>query len=103
MLIILWRNETVDLNLLKESIVTKVHHLTSDNKVPLHKHEKQDEIFYCIKGSGFGVLEDEEVELTVGESFIVPAGTMHSLRSDTEIYVCAFLVPVLGGQKVLDF
>ena len=38
-----------------------------DLKVPLHKHDTKDEIFYCIKGSGFGVLEDREVGLTVGK------------------------------------
>ena len=85
----------MDLNAIKESIVKNVYHIPSDNKVPLHKHDDKDEIFYCIKGTGFGVLEDREVELTVGSSFIVPAGTMHSVRSDTDIYVCAFLVPVL--------
>ena len=87
----------MDLNAIKEAIVTNVYHLTSDKKVPLHKHDDKDEIFYCIKGSGFGVLEDEEVVLTVGEVFLAPAGAMHSLRSDTEIYVCAVLVPTLGG------
>ncbi|MHC4554813.1 MAG: cupin domain-containing protein, partial [Planctomycetota bacterium] len=67
-------------------------------KVPLHKHDDKDEIFYCIKGSGFGVLEDKEVELTVGKAFVVPAGTLHSVRSDTDIYVCAFLVPSLEND-----
>lgn len=88
----------MDLDSIKESIVTNVYHVPSDRKVPLHKHAEQDEIFYCIKGSGFGVLEDGEVELGVGTSFIVPAGTMHSLRSDGELYVSAFLVPVVDER-----
>jgi mannose-6-phosphate isomerase-like protein (cupin superfamily) len=85
----------MDLNSIKDSIVTKVYHLTASTKVPLHQHKEQDEIFYCIKGSGFGVLEDSEVELTVGKAFIVPAGVMHSLRSKEELYVSSFLVPVV--------
>jgi len=88
----------MDLDAIKEAIVNNVYHIPSDKKVPLHKHDDKDEIFYCIKGSGFGVLEDREVELNVGQSFIARAGTMHSVRSDTEIYVCAFLVPVLEDQ-----
>ena len=84
----------MDLDSIREAIVAKVHHVPSDKKVPLHKHDDKDEIFYCIKGSGFGVLEDKEIELTVGKAFIVPAKVMHSLRSDTEIYVASFLVPV---------
>jgi len=85
----------MDLNAIKESIVTKVYYLTSETKVPLHKHDDKDEIFYCIKGSGFGVLENKEVELTIGKAFIVPAGVMHSLRSDAEFYVSSFLIPVV--------
>jgi mannose-6-phosphate isomerase-like protein (cupin superfamily) len=88
----------LDTNAIKESIVKNVYHIPSDKKVPLHKHAKQDEIFYCIKGSGFGVLEDGEVELSVGKAFVVPAGAMHSVRSDAELYVTAFLVPVVEEE-----
>ena len=87
----------MDLNNIKESIATKVYHVNSDTKVPLHKHDDKDEIFYCIKGSGFGVLEDGQVELSVGKAFIVPAGTMHSLRSEGDLYVSSFLVPDLDA------
>ena len=89
----------MDLNSIKESIVTKVYHVTSDTKVPLHNHAEQDEIFYCIKGSGFGVLENGEVELTVGKAFIVAAGTMHSLRSEGDLYVSSFLLPIVDDRS----
>ena len=85
----------MDLNSIKGSIVTNVYHLDAEKKVPLHKHDGKDEIFYCIKGKGFGVLEDGEEELSVGKAFIVPAGVMHSLRTDDELYVSSFLVPVV--------
>lgn len=89
----------MDLDLIKESIVTNVYHIPSEAKVPLHKHEEEDEIFYCIKGWGYGVLEDGEVVLNVGDSFIAPAGTMHSLRSEGDLYVTAFLVPVADERS----
>jgi mannose-6-phosphate isomerase-like protein (cupin superfamily) len=92
----------MDLDSVKAAIVTKAYHLTSDMKVPLHKHADQDEIFYCMKGSGFGVLEDKEVDLNVGQAFIVAAGTMHSLRSDGDLYVGSFLVPVVDGRPGHD-
>ena len=69
-------------------------HDVSETKVPLHKHDEKDEIFYCMKGSGFGVLADGEVELSAGKAFIVPSGTMHSLRSEGDMYIGAFLVPI---------
>ncbi|MEW6697582.1 MAG: hypothetical protein AB1341_09585 [Bacillota bacterium] len=39
------------------------------------------------------MLEDSEIELTVGKAFIVPAGTMHSLISDEDLYIASFLIP----------
>ena len=90
----------MDLDAIKESIAVKAYYINSDTKVPLHKHDKQDEVFYCIKGAGFGVLEDGQVEINVGKAFIVPAGTMHSLRSEEDLYVSSFLVPVVDDRAV---
>lgn len=89
----------MDLDLIKEALKLDVYHIPSDKNVPLHKHDDLDEIFYCIKGSGFGVLKDSEVVMNVGDTFVVPAGVMHSLRSDDELYVTALLVPVVDGKK----
>ena len=89
------KNKSMDLNLIEESIEKHVYHITSKAEVSLHIHEGLDEIFYCIKGSGFAVLEDIEVELNVGVLFIAPAGTRHSLRSNGDLYVTAFLIPVV--------
>ena len=93
------RSQSVDLNFIEESIEKHVYHIHSESAVSLNVHEDVDEIFYCIKGSGFGVLEDGEVELNVGETFIVPVGTRHSLRSDGDLYVTAFLVPVVDERS----
>ncbi len=89
----------MDLEKIREAIVTKVYHIPSEKKVPLHKHPQHDEIFYCIKGEGYGVLEDGETPLTVGKAFIVPAGVMHALRSDGDLYVSSFLVPVVAQEE----
>lgn len=85
----------MDLKEVKEKIATNVYHIPADKKVPLHKHDNHDEVFYCIKGEGFGVLEESESELTVGRVFTVPAGVRHALRSDKELYVASFLIPVV--------
>ena len=86
----------MDLNTIKESIQTKVYHLTQETNVSLHKHDDKNEIFYCIKGSGFGVLENGEEELSVGKAFIVRAGTMHLLKTDENLFVTSLLVPAEG-------
>ena len=85
----------MDIAEIKEAIVKNVYHIEAAKKVSLHKHDKSDELFYCIAGSGFGVLKDEEIELTVGKVFTVPAGTMHALRTDQDLYVCSFLIPLV--------
>jgi quercetin dioxygenase-like cupin family protein len=79
----------------QKKIVINVYHITSESNVALHKHPKHDEIFYCVKGIGFGVLEESEVELIAGKEFIVPAGVMHSLRTSSDLYVASFLIPVI--------
>lgn len=86
----------MDLEAVKTSIVTNVYHILSDKKVALHKHNNHNELFYCIKGEGFGVLENEEINLTEGKVFVVPSGTMHSLRTDSNLWVSSFLIPVLA-------
>lgn len=85
----------MDLQKIKESTVTNVYHIDADKNVALHKHTNHDEIFYCIKGEGFGVLEDSQVELTVGKAFIVPSGVMHALKTNSNLYVTSFLIPVV--------
>lgn len=85
----------MDLDELKNDIKTNVYHIDSSKKVSLHKHNTNDEVFYCIAGSGFGVLVGSEVELTVGKAFVVPAGIMHALRSDNDLFVASFLIPRL--------
>ncbi len=83
----------INLEEYKNKIVTNVYRISMESNVKLHKHPKHDEIFYCVKGSGFGVLENEEIELNVEKEFIVPAGVMHSLRTSGELYVASFLIP----------
>ncbi len=84
----------MDKDFLKSKIKTNVYHIKPDSNVALHKHQKFDEVFYCMKGEGFGVLENEEQELTVSKAFIVKENTMHALRSDSEMWVASFLIPV---------
>lgn len=88
----------MDIESIKSAIVTNVYHIESGKKVALHKHDKHDEIFYCIAGEGFGVLEDKELELNVGKVFNVSAGTMHALRTESDLYVTSFLIPDLAQE-----
>ena len=85
----------MDIESIKKAIVVNVYHVLASEKIPLHQHPKNDEVFYCIKGTGYGVLDDREVELAVGQAFIVSAGTKHSLRTDGDLFVTSFLIPTI--------
>jgi quercetin dioxygenase-like cupin family protein len=85
----------MDLEVIKSETVTSVYHIQSDKKVALHSHKNHNELFYCIKGEGFGILENEEITLTKGKVFVVPAGTLHALRTDSNLWVSSFLIPDL--------
>ncbi|MCK9443430.1 MAG: cupin domain-containing protein [Tissierellaceae bacterium] len=85
----------MDLQGIKEGIKVNVYHITKDKKVGMHKHPSHDEIFYCVHGNGFGVLEDSEVYLEHGKAFIVPANTMHALRTDGDLIVSSSLIPLV--------
>jgi mannose-6-phosphate isomerase-like protein (cupin superfamily) len=84
----------MDIAQIKAAIVTNVYHIPASKNVPLHQHAKHVEIFYCIAGAGIGILGDRQIPLQPGQTFVVPAGTMHTLRTDAEIYVASFLIPV---------
>ncbi len=85
----------MDLENIKSSIVINVYHVPADKDVVLHNHLKYDEVFYCIKGEGYGILDDGQIELSVGKTFIVPAGMLHALSSDSDLYVTSFLIPAI--------
>lgn len=84
----------MDIEKFRQAVVNKVYHITAGQKVAMHQHPRHDEIFYCIQGSGFGVLEDGETALDQGRVFVVPAGTKHSLRTEGDLYVTSSLVPL---------
>ena len=72
----------------KDGAAAEVHHVQiSDAK--LHYHERTDEIYYVIAGSGTMVLDGEEVELHEGVVVYVPRGTRHKAKGDlTVLVVC---------------
>jgi mannose-6-phosphate isomerase-like protein (cupin superfamily) len=85
----------MDTEQIKASIKTNVYHIDKNKVVTLHKHQQFDEVFYCVNGSGFGILENSEQVLNTGDCFIVKENTMHSLRTDSEMVVASFLIPVV--------
>jgi mannose-6-phosphate isomerase-like protein (cupin superfamily) len=46
-----------------------------------HKHDDEDEVFYVIDGRLLVDLEHRTIELTPGQSVVVPRGVVHRTRA----------------------
>jgi mannose-6-phosphate isomerase-like protein (cupin superfamily) len=55
-----------------------------------HLHEKEDEMFYVIKGKFRMQFRDREIEVGENEFLIVPKGTEHRSVADEEVCVVIF-------------
>lgn len=44
---------------------------------PEHVHEHQEEFFEIVSGTFTGLVDGEEIELTAGDTYTIPAGTPH--------------------------
>jgi mannose-6-phosphate isomerase-like protein (cupin superfamily) len=51
---------------------------------PPHVHREHEELFYVLEGRYVFVRERAEVELTAGESIVIPRGTRHHFRTLVE-------------------
>lgn len=55
-----------------------------------HHHEKEDELFYVVKGSFDMHLRDKIITINAGEFLIVPHGTEHKPVASEEVEVMLF-------------
>jgi|SRR5579872_1821822 len=46
-----------------------------------HKHDDDDEFFYCVDGRFLVDLEDRTIELAPGQGVVVPKGVVHRTRA----------------------
>jgi mannose-6-phosphate isomerase-like protein (cupin superfamily) len=70
----------------KDGAAAEVHHLEiTDAK--LHYHERTDEIYYVLSGSGRMTLDETEIELREGIVVYVPRGTRHRAWGELKVLV----------------
>jgi mannose-6-phosphate isomerase-like protein (cupin superfamily) len=55
-----------------------------------HHHEREDELFYVVRGRFRMEFRDRSVDLTAGEFLIVPRGVEHRPVADEEVEVLLF-------------
>jgi mannose-6-phosphate isomerase-like protein (cupin superfamily) len=55
-----------------------------------HQHEHEDELFLVVEGSFTMDFRDRSVDLLEGELLVVPRGTEHRPRAESEVHVLLF-------------
>lgn len=55
-----------------------------------HSHEKEDELFYVVRGSFRMEFRDRQVDLAAGEMLVVPRGVEHRPVAEQEVEVMLF-------------
>ena len=55
-----------------------------------HKHEREDELFFVVKGSFKMEYRDRTVEVNENEFVIVPKGVEHKPVAEEEVWVMLF-------------
>ncbi len=56
----------------------------------MHKHDKEDELFYVIDGKLFIELKDKTLEIHTGEFVVIPKGIEHKPYAPEEVSVMLF-------------
>ena len=55
--------------------------VSAGTSIPIHLHEREDEIIFIQSGTGEATLGDDRVQLTAGSTLFVPQGTWHGGRN----------------------
>ncbi|MDL2307242.1 cupin domain-containing protein [Desulfovibrio sp. OttesenSCG-928-C06] len=58
-----------------------------------HRHDEFDEIYYCLEGAGLLYLDGEEHEFFPQSYYLIPRGTVHSLKAVTRIRLLCICSP----------
>lgn len=60
-----------------------------------HKHDAQEEIFYCLEGKGDLRINGKDVPMVPGDTLLVPPGTLHQVvnRSQEVFKLLAIVSP----------
>ena len=64
-----------------EQLQTATFCLDCNAKVVKHKHKKEDNFWYIVSGEGVVILDNKEISVKEGDSFIIPKDTVHEART----------------------
>lgn len=77
--------------------------LAPGTQVPYHYHNKRESIITIISGQGLEIMDGEEIPISTGDVFFIPAGVKHTTvnNSDSDLrYLEFFTQPPVGSDFV---
>jgi len=67
------------------------------SEVPSHAHDTQWEWNVILNGNGSFVIQEKEMQVTIGETYVTPPGISHTVKAgNSELVITATFVPALG-------
>jgi mannose-6-phosphate isomerase-like protein (cupin superfamily) len=85
----------------KDEAAAEVHHLEITD-ARLHYHNRTDEIYYVLEGSGRMRLDDKEIDLHSGITVYVPRGVKHKAWGNLKVLVVCIPRGVLSDVIELE-
>lgn len=64
-----------------DSVSICTEEIPVDGGIPIHKHLRNDEIFFFHKGNGNFILDNQEFAVSEGSTAFVPKDTWHGLKN----------------------
>lgn len=85
----------------KDHAAAEVHHLEITN-AKLHYHQRTDEIYYVLEGTGRMQLDDQEIDLRKDVTVYVPRGVKHRAWGNLKVLVVCIPRGVLADVHELE-
>lgn len=85
--------EVIDVE--NESLTIKIT-LKKGRSMNYHLHEHRDEVWIVICGRGEAVIDDEKIEVSIGDIIAMKAGSKHTIKAYTELQ----LIEVQLGKNI---
>ncbi|MEZ6140122.1 MAG: cupin domain-containing protein [Zavarzinella sp.] len=68
-------------------------HVTTIRNAKLHYHERTQEVYYILNGTGTIELNEAVFPVTPGMTITIEAGTRHRIQADSEIQTIVLAIP----------
>jgi mannose-6-phosphate isomerase-like protein (cupin superfamily) len=82
-----------------DSVSICTEEIPAQGGIPIHKHLKNDEIFFFHKGNGSFILVEQEFIVSEGSTAFVPRGTWHGLKNTgNELLIFTFSFSPAGFE-----